>query len=209
MNAERPGALTSVKQSLFRHPAILGAGVAALVALLGSNIVAFLGGTQAPWLLGTVIIADMLVIGVGILVAAREVLVADERTEATQARLGAIVDSAMDAVITVDDGQNIVLFNRAAEKLLRCSRDQALGGPLERFIPERFRAAHRAHIQHFGRTGVTSRRMGDVTTLWALRADGEEFPIEASISQAFEGGRRLYTVILRDVTLRRHAETEA
>jgi hypothetical protein len=115
----------------------------------------------------------------------------------------------MDAVITVDDGQNIVLFNRAAEKLLRCSRDQALGGPLERFIPERFRAAHRAHIQHFGRTGVTSRRMGDVTTLWALRADGEEFPIEASISQAFEGGRRLYTVILRDVTLRRHAETEA
>ncbi|HWD22592.1 MAG TPA: PAS domain S-box protein [Burkholderiales bacterium] len=201
--------MTSVKQSLFRHPAILGAGVAALVALLGSNIVAFLGGTQAPWLLGTVIIADMLVIGVGILVAAREVLVADERTEATQARLGAIVDSAMDAVITVDDGQNIVLFNRAAEKLLRCSRDQALGGPLERFIPERFRAAHRAHIQHFGRTGVTSRRMGDVTTLWALRADGEEFPIEASISQAFEGGRRLYTVILRDVTLRRHAETEA
>jgi hypothetical protein len=209
MNAERPGALTSVKQSLFRHPAILGAGVAALVALLGSNVVAFLGGMQAPWLLGTVIIADMLVIGVGILVAAREVLVADERTEATQARLGAIVDSAMDAVITVDDGQNIVLFNRAAEKLLRCSRDQALGGPLERFIPERFRAAHRAHIQHFGRTGVTSRRMGDVTTLWALRADGEEFPIEASISQAFEGGRRLYTVILRDVTLRRHAETEA
>src|SRR5574340_974410 len=142
MNAERPRVLTSVKQSLFRHPAVLGAGVAALVALLGSNVVAFVGGTHAPWLLGTVIIGDMLVIGVGILVAAREVLVADERIEATQARLSAIVDSAMDAIITVDEGQNVVLFNRAAEKLFRCSREQALGGPLERFIPERLRAGH-------------------------------------------------------------------
>ena len=188
---------------------MIGAGVAALVALLGANIVAFVGGMQAPWLLGTVIIADMVVIGAGILVAAREVLVADERTEATQARLAAIVDSAMDAIITVDEGQNIVLFNRAAERLFRCSREQALGGPLERFVPERFRAGHRAHIQHFGRTGVTSRKMGDVTTLWALRTDGEEFPIEASISQASEGGRRLYTVILRDITLRKQAEVDA
>jgi signal transduction histidine kinase len=48
--------------------------------------------------------------------------------------------------------------------------------------------------------------MGDVTTLWALRADGEEFPIEASISQAAEGGRRYFTVILRDITLRKQAE---
>jgi hypothetical protein len=209
MNAEGPGSLTSVKQSLFRHPAVLGAGVAALVALFGSNIVAFVGGSQAPWLLGTVIVADMLVIGIGILVAAREVLVADERTEATQARLAAIVDSAMDAIITVDEAQNIVLFNRAAERLFRCSREQALGAPLERLMPERFRAAHRAHIEHFGRTGVTSRKMGDVTTLWALRFDGEEFPIEASISQATEGGRRLYTVILRDITLRKNAEADA
>jgi signal transduction histidine kinase len=65
-------------------------------------------------------------------------------------------------------------------------------------------------VEHFGRTGVTSRRMGDVTTLWGLRAngtnEGEEFPIEASISQVIEDGRRLFTAILRDVTLRRQAE---
>ena len=201
--------MISIKGRLLRHPAVVGAGAAALVALLGSNIVAFIGGMQAPWLLGTVIVTDMLVIGIGILLAAREVLVAEQRTEATEARLGAIVDSAMDAIITVDEAQKIVLFNRAAEKLFLCSRGEALGTPLDRFLPQRFRAAHPAHIDRFAATGVTSRRMGDVTTLWALRSDGTEFPIEASISQAAEGGRRLFTVILRDITLRLQQQKEA
>lgn len=208
MDSEHREGLTSIKVSLFRQPAVVGAGAAALVGLLGANFVAFIRGMESPWLLGVVIIADMVVIGVGILVAAREVLVAEQRTEASQARLGAIVDSAMDAIITVDESQNIVLFNRAAEQLFACPRNQARGTPLDRFIPERFRAAHRAHIEHFGRTGVTSRRMGDVTTLWALRADGTEFPIEASISQAADGRRRLFTVILRDTTLRKQTEAE-
>jgi PAS domain S-box-containing protein len=186
---------------------MVGGGVAALIALLGLNAVAFFAGMQAPWLLGSVIIADMLVIGAGVIVAAREVLRAEGRFEQSEARLAAIVDSAMDAVITVDEQQKIVLFNRAAEQVFRVRRDQALGSPLDRFLPARFRALHRGHVEAFGRTGVTSRRMGDVTTLWALRGE-EEFPIEASISQAVEGGRRFYTVILRDITLRKQAEDE-
>ncbi|MEX0637177.1 MAG: PAS domain-containing sensor histidine kinase, partial [Burkholderiales bacterium] len=97
-------------------------------------------------------------------------------------------------------------FNRAAEQMFGVHRDDALGSPLERFIPQRFRGAHRAHVEKFGHTGVTSRRMGDTTTLWALRADGSEFPIEASISQAGEPGSRFFTVILRDITLRKQNE---
>ena len=126
--------------------------------------------------------------------------------DALRQRLDAIVDSAMDAIITVDAAQQIVLFNRAAEQVFRCPREQAIGSPLDRFIPQRFRAGHRGHIEHFGKTGVTSRRMGDVTTLWALRGDGDEFPIEASISQAGDPDARYYTVILRDITLRKQAE---
>ena len=213
MDAERDPRLISVKPSALRHPFALAAGGAALVALLGLNGVAFAVGTDAPWLLGSVILADMLVIGAGVLVAAREVLVAEGRSEASEARLAAIVDSAMDAIITVDEAQRVVLFNRAAEVLFGCPRSEAIGAPLERFIPERFRAAHRGHVEHFGRTGVTSRKMGDVATLWALRAGGEnageEFPIEASISQAAEGDRRLFTVILRDITRRRQAQAES
>jgi PAS domain S-box-containing protein len=118
-----------------------------------------------------------------------------------------VVDSAMDAIITVDAAQEIVLFNGAAEQVFRLPREKALGTPLERLIPQRFRGAHHGHIEAFGDTGVTSRRMGDVTTLWALRQDsGEEFPIEASISQVAEGGKRYFTVILRDITLRKQAE---
>ena len=192
---------------------MVASGGAALLALLGLNAAAFVAGIEAPWLLGSVILADMLVIGAGVLVAAREVLVADERTEASEARLAAIVESAMDAMVTVDEKQNIVLFNRAAEQVFRVRRDQALGSSLDRFLPARFRGAHRGHVEAFGRTGVTSRRMGDITTLWALRGDGsEEFPIEASISQVQQsdrqGGRRYYTVILRDITRRKQAEDE-
>jgi signal transduction histidine kinase len=82
-----------------------------------------------------------------------------------------------------------------------------IGTPLERLIPQRFRGAHRVHVEQFGHTGITSRRMGDVTTLWAMRPGSEEeFPIEASISQALEDGRRYFTVILRDITVRKQAE---
>src|SRR6185295_16329653 len=105
------------------------------------------------------ILADMLVIAAAILVAAREVLVAEKRTESSQAQLASIVDSAMDAIVTIDEQQNIVLFNRAAEQVFRCTRREALGAPLERFLPQRYRAAHRGHVEHFGRTGVTARRM--------------------------------------------------
>jgi PAS domain S-box-containing protein len=208
MDRGRSGDLIRVKRSALSHPVVLGAGAGALVALLVLNAVAFLRGLESPWLLGGVIVADMLVIGVGVLVAAREVLMAGTRVEASQAQLEAIVDSAMDAIITVDASQKIVLFNRAAEQVFRCRRDEALGSALDRFIPQRFRAAHRGHVEHFGRTGVTSRRMGDVTTLWALRPDGEEFPIEASISQAGDDERRFFTVILRDITVRKRYEDE-
>ena len=199
--------MISVKRRLLHHPSVMVAGAAVIAALLLANVVAFMRGMDAPWLLAIALVADMLVIGAGIVVAAREVLVAEQRTEASQARLGAIVDSAMDAIITTDEAQNIVLFNRAAEQLFRVRREEMIGTRLDRLIPARFRGAHRGHVDQFGRTGVTSRRMGDVTTLWALRpGTEEEFPIEASISQALEDGRRYFTVILRDITVRKQAE---
>ena len=82
MNSRERRPLISVKRGLLRHPAVVGAGAAALVALLALNAAAFVRGLAAPWLLGGVIVADMLVIGVGVLVAAREVLTADTRLEA-------------------------------------------------------------------------------------------------------------------------------
>jgi len=117
-----------------------------------------------------------------------------------------IVDAAMDAIITVGEEQRIVLFNSAAESIFRCPAREAIGQPLDRFIPERFRVAHRQHIWRFGETGQTTRMMGARLGLTGLRGDGEEFPIDASISQITHDGRELYTVILRDITERKKAE---
>jgi len=123
------------------------------------------------------------------------------------ARVSDIVESAMDPIITIDANQRIVLFNAAAEKAFGSSRDDVIGQPVDNLLPERFRAKHREHVAHFGRTGTTARRMGGAAMLTGLRANGEEFPIEASISQHSEDGRPLFTVILRDVGERIIAET--
>ncbi len=126
----------------------------------------------------------------------------DDTLQNMQARISGVIGSAMDAIITVDENQRIVLLNAAAEKVFRWPRSAALGAQLDTLIPRRFRHVHRAHIARFAATGVTSRRMGDKTVLVGLRADGEEFPLEASISQHSEHDRKFFTVILRDVTER-------
>ncbi len=119
---------------------------------------------------------------------------------AGEQRMARIIDSAMDAILTVDDRQLITMFNPAAEKMFGCPAADAVGSPLERFLPPRFRKAHAEHISAFGQNGVTRRTMGGFTPLHGLRTNGEEFPIEASISQIEVDGRRLFTAIVRDVT---------
>lgn len=198
---------------IWRKPWVAPAGFMLVAAIVVLNIAAAVFGADTPWLTRLNMAANLSVLGAMIVLIVR----ADLRAEAqknqartavdeSQARLAVVMDSAMDAIITVDEDHCIVLFNRAAEAAFRCDREDVLGANLDRFLPARFRAAHAGHIGRFGATGVTNRSMGDTTTLWALRDDGVEFPIEASISQASEGGRRYFTVILRDVTKRKQYE---
>jgi PAS domain S-box-containing protein len=131
---------------------------------------------------------------------------AEQELRRSQKQLSGIIGSAMDAVITVDHDQRIILFNASAERMFLFPAEDAIGQPLDRFIPERFRAAHKHHVQDFGQTHVTRRSMGALGALYGLRADGEEFPIEASISQIESDGQKLYTVILRDISERKRAD---
>ena len=130
----------------------------------------------------------------------------DEKLRESRQQIAAILESAIDAIISVDAEQRIVLFNRAAEKMFRCTASEAIGASLKRFIPERFRAVHDDRLKHFVQTGETGRKMDRLATVRGLRADGEEFPIEASVSQGQSGGKEFYTVIVRDVTRRVHEE---
>lgn len=126
----------------------------------------------------------------------------------SQMRLQGIVDSAMDAIISVDGAQRITLFNRAAERIFGYEPREVLGRPLDMLIPLRFRPQHDKHVEAFGRTGVSSRPMMASRIVTALRKSGEEFPIDASISQNEIRGRRFYTVILRDVSVRERTRRE-
>lgn len=111
-----------------------------------------------------------------------------------------IIDTAMDGIVAIDERQRIILFNAAAESIFGWRADQALGQSIDLLIPQRYQAAHRQYIEQFGGGLIQNRRMGAQRTVLARRASGEEFPIEASISQTSSSGERIYTVILRDVT---------
>jgi PAS domain S-box-containing protein len=129
-------------------------------------------------------------------------------TPETAARLAGILTSAMDAIVTVDEAQQIMFYNPAAEKIFGWPVAQMLGQSLSKLLPDRFQAAHAGHMARFGSTGSTSRRMGGSTLVHGLRANGEEFPIEASISQLDTAHGKLFTVILRDVSERVRAADE-
>jgi len=201
-----------------RHRIATGVAVATLLIVL--NVAALTFGWNRPEIASTAIAVDIAGIALTFWLAWRQSLLIESRSieqkretarvqatlDDTEARYAAILESAMDAVITIDESQNVVLFNRAAEAMFGCPRDKALGRSLDGFLPERFRQSHHGRIEAFGSAGVTNRRMGHNTVLWALRSDGAEFPIEASISQARAAGGRLFTVIVRDITLRKQAE---
>lgn len=124
----------------------------------------------------------------------------------TDVQLAGIVAAAMDAIISTDADQRITLFNGAAEAMFQYPAAEVLGQPLDVLIPLRFRAAHRAHVDGFGRGGTTSRSMQSPGELVGLRADGEEFPIEAMITHAETPDGLIYAVIIRDITERVRTE---
>ncbi len=124
----------------------------------------------------------------------------------SEERLGEILSSATDAIISVDDRQRVTLFNKAAEAMFGCAAAEAIGQPLVRFMPERFRQAYRAQVEEFGRSGESARPMSRAGMVYGLRANGQEFPAEASISKIESGGENFSTVILRDMTERKQSE---
>lgn len=117
-------------------------------------------------------------------------------------QLNALISSAMDAVVCFDAQQNVTLFNESAELMFGISAQDAIGLAMNALIPERFRVKHAVFVVNFGKTGSSSRRMGQQRVLFGLRANGDEFPIEASVSRALVDGEVAYSVILRDITLR-------
>jgi PAS domain S-box-containing protein len=127
---------------------------------------------------------------------------------ASRARFSGILEIAEDAIISVNSRQEIVLFNRGAEKIFGYNTAEMLGQPLNSLIPPRFAADHPKHMDEFAHGPLSSRRMGDRREVYGLRKDGTEFPADVSISKLDVDGSMLFTAIVRDASERRRHEAE-
>jgi PAS domain S-box-containing protein len=119
-----------------------------------------------------------------------------------------LVDLAEDAIISVDQDQRILFFNRGAQRVFGYSLDEILGARLDTIIPERFRTDHQYHVSDFGTSKQESRLMGDRRPVFGLRKDGTEFPAEVTISRFFHQGQLYLNAIVRDVSERVQAEQQ-
>jgi PAS domain S-box-containing protein len=125
---------------------------------------------------------------------------------ASEAKFSGILAIAADAIITVDQTQRIIHFNRGAEEIFGYTAGDAIGRHLAILLPPRFRSSHDKHLEQFARSASTARRMGERREIFGLRADGTEFPAEASISKLVAPDGILFTVVLRDITAQKRAE---
>lgn len=118
------------------------------------------------------------------------------------------IDSVMDAIVSVDQAQNIVMFNLAAEHMFGVSATDVIGRPLTSLMPLPRREAHAGHVRSFMHSSVPSRGMGMQMEILGLRADGREFPLESAISQTMVNGKPQFTAVLRDVTERQRKDAD-
>jgi PAS domain S-box-containing protein len=125
--------------------------------------------------------------------------------ESADARFRAVVESAPSGMLMIDPSGTIVLINRETERLFGYAREELLGGPLERLVPERYRAGHPAFRIDFFRHPQT-RAMGAGRELYGLRKDGSELPVEIGLNpiETPEGQFVLASVV--DITARKRAE---
>lgn len=144
----------------------------------------------------------------GILTAIMALRISNARRKAeSDARFVMIVNTATDAIISVDQDQNIVLFNHSAELIFGYSAAEMLGQPLDRLLPEQASKMHRLHVQNFAaEIDKTGRHMMQGREISGRRKDGTEFPAEASIAKSIADEQLTLTVILRDISERRKIE---
>ncbi|MFQ5741939.1 MAG: PAS domain S-box protein, partial [Acidobacteriota bacterium] len=131
-----------------------------------------------------------------------------EELETSRARLAGLINGVDEAIISIDEDNKIILFNAGAEKTFGYKAEEVIGRSLDLLLPQRFRKAHGVHVHAFGESGETSRTISSRREIAGLRKDQTEFPGEASISQLELGGKKTFTVILRDITRRKQLEHE-
>lgn len=125
---------------------------------------------------------------------------AEETLRKSESRFAGLLEIAQEAIISIDERQQIIIFNKRAEQIFGYSQDEAVGQSFDLLLPERFQTVHKNPIGVFAGSGVTAHPMGDLGAIYGRRKTGEEFPAEASISKLELGDEKIFTVVLRDIT---------
>ena len=122
-------------------------------------------------------------------------------------RAEAVLNTAVDGIITIDERGLIETFNRAAEEIFGYAAAEVVGQSVNRLMPEPHSGRHDGYLRRYLETRE-KRIIGYGREVMGLKKDGSEFPIELSVSEVNVGERRLFTGIVRDLTERKKAESE-
>ena len=129
----------------------------------------------------------------------------EERSAEQEARYRAIVDTAVDPIVVIDDRGTILSFNRAAEATFGYRADEAIGANVRMLMPEPYQTGHDGYMARHRNTGER-RVIGIGREVEGRRKDGSTFPLELSVAEWSAGRRRFFTGIMRDITARKAAE---
>lgn len=131
----------------------------------------------------------------------------EELLRESEQRHAQVLDSAMDAIMTIDQERCITFVNCAAATTFHISALEAKGEPLERFLTPRSWQILNHHIQAHHSTSQVESYIWEQEGFMAQRATGEEFPVEATLSRANISGHNSYTLVMRDLTVRHRMES--
>ncbi|NJO15657.1 MAG: PAS domain S-box protein [Thioploca sp.] len=124
----------------------------------------------------------------------------------SEARFASILNIAPEAIITVDQTQQIILFNQGAEHLFGYTSNQIMGMSLDTLVPSRLQAKHHQYFTEFNYEPITVRYLDESLGIFGKRQDGSEFPIEGSVSKLAQQKGTLFIVILRNAAKRWQSE---
>ena len=130
---------------------------------------------------------------------------AEQELRETTQRLQAILQTAVDGIITIDERGLIQNVNPATERLFGYAPAELIGQNIRILMPEPYRAGHDGYIEHYLRTGER-KVIGIGREVRGRRKDGSVFPMELSVSETLLPQGRLFTGIVRDITARKRAE---
>ncbi len=126
---------------------------------------------------------------------------------ASESRLQSIVDTATDAIVTIDALGIVTQWNPHAATMFGYEPDAIIGKPISVIVPPEFREKHDAGLMRLARGGEP-RIIGETVELLGLHASGEQFPIELSLAMWDQSGHTFFTGIIRDITRRRQTEDQ-